>query len=81
MYHVPILVFFQQRHGQGRDDTPLDVQNGCCLTILRVQFHIVHTLNHNLQRISTGNVRRLPLSLIANGFDCMTCVHATQCVT
>lgn len=52
MYHVLDLVFFHQRHSQGRDDTSLDVQDGCCLTLFRVQFHVVHAVNLNLQRIS-----------------------------
>lgn len=54
VYHdlIPCSLFpLLQRHSQGRDDTPLEVQDGYCLTILRVQFHIVHTLNCNLQRI------------------------------
>lgn len=29
MYHVLVLVSFQPRHRQGRDDTPFDIQN-CC---------------------------------------------------
>lgn len=52
MYHVLVLVFFQQRHSQSRDDTPFHIQDCCWLTVLRVEFHVIHTLNHNLQRIS-----------------------------
>lgn len=52
MYHELVLVFFQQRHSQGGDDASFDIQDCCCLTVLRIQFHIIHTLNYNLQRIS-----------------------------
>lgn len=51
-YHVPVLVFLQQRHSHCWDDSPLDVQDCCRLALLRIEFHIINTLDHNLQRVS-----------------------------
>lgn len=59
LYHVLDLLFLHQRHSQGRDDTPLEVQDSCCLPFLRVQFHIILALYHNLQGVPASK--------------CMTC--------
>lgn len=60
LYHILVLVFFQHRNSQCRDDTPLKVQDSCCFTILRVQFHIIQTLNHDPQGIPLKNSAQSP---------------------
>lgn len=48
MYHVLVPVSFHQRHSQGRDNPPFDVQDCCFLSVLGVQFHTIHAINYNL---------------------------------
>lgn len=50
--HLFAHVFFLQGHSQSGDDTSLHVQDGGSLSILGVQFHVVLTLDHNLQGVS-----------------------------
>lgn len=61
LYHILVLVFFQHRNSQCRDDTPLKVQDSCCFTVLRVQFHIIQTLNHDPQGIPLKKVHSLQI--------------------
>lgn len=50
-HHFVVLFLLQRGHHQGRDDTPLDVQDVGGLIFLREQLHFTLALNGHLQRV------------------------------
>lgn len=51
-YHLLVLLLLKYGHKKGRDYTPLDVQDGGGLILLREKFHLILSLNHDLQGVS-----------------------------